>query len=516
MSRKVRDFCFFYICILLIFNNIPKFLQMNFIGGSILSNKLVFYPLFIGFIYTIYCQIKYKNIFFQFKKFKKFLLCYVGVSFFSLLVGLYNYPYYESILQGPINQIEKLPTVLMLLESKGFHVSEHFLVILWMIARVIKGLLLEVLYTFGISYMLFCWYHKDWQNAIKILQRALILSVCILLIYCCVEIPALAKHEWAEQILVTINPFIHSIKSNNTWWPPLLWPGQQLRSIFAEPSYFGIYAAFAMPFLWHRILNSTTQNNLITYSGLVLLFSFCLFLTKARTAVALFCGELGLLVAFFLYIRYKPMVMRLFIIFLCSGIAFIGVNQFISATNGPKKSGVQIYVKENIGSLASESQRSNQARYTINKTNFYIGLDHPILGVGTSLRHAYVKDYLPEEGKNNKEIQMWLQNQREQGILKFGIPSLGEYLTRFAENGLAGLVAFLFPSLLLIRKLLLRIREKRKSYHMISLYGCYLISLLGMMASGLGDTLHVTYCYWLLLGLGYAMCFGEQDGVEHS
>ena len=40
-------------------------------------------------------------------------------------------------------------------------------------------------------------------------------------------------------------------------------------------------------------------------------------------------------------------------------------------------------------------------------------------------------------------------------------------------------------------------------------YVMYLISLLGIMASGIGDTLNITYCYWVLMGLGYAMCFGK-------
>ena len=45
----------------LVFNEIPRNLQMNFLGGPVQS-KLVFYPLFIGFIYTIYCQYKYKDV----------------------------------------------------------------------------------------------------------------------------------------------------------------------------------------------------------------------------------------------------------------------------------------------------------------------------------------------------------------------------------------------------------------------------------------------------------------------
>lgn len=516
MDIRIRNNLFFLICLTLIINNIPKIIQMNVLGGSVLGGKLVFYPMVIGILYTLYLQVRGKSLLVCQTLFGRYMLAYMAVVFLSFFVGLYQYPYYDRILQGPVSQIEKLPIVLSWLQQAGISISEDNLLILWMFARMLKSLFLEIIYTFGCSYLIFCWYYRDWETAFLWLLRAVIVSVIMLLLYCCIEVPHLARYSWATELLVGINPFLHAIKDNNTWWPPLLWPQQQLRSIFAEPSYFGIYAAFAMPFLWYSVLTSTVKKRLIQYSSLVFLFSFCLFLTKARTAVALFCGELGLLVIFFLYVRYKPMAMRLLIILLCSGISFIGVNQFISMTNVKKDSGVQVYVKENLGSLASENQRSNQARYTINKTNFYIGLEHPILGVGTSLRHAYVKDYLPEDGKNNKEIQMWLKNQKEQGILKFGIPSLGEYLTRFAENGLVGLMAFLFPALLLIRKLLLRIRDKKQSYCIVSLYGCYLISFLGMMASGLGDTLHVTYCYWLLLGLGYAMCFSDQDGVDHS
>lgn len=53
MNKKIINFLFFFISFFLIFNNIPKIIQMNFLGGPVQS-KLVFYPLFTGFIYTIY------------------------------------------------------------------------------------------------------------------------------------------------------------------------------------------------------------------------------------------------------------------------------------------------------------------------------------------------------------------------------------------------------------------------------------------------------------------------------
>ena len=33
--------------------------------------------------------------------------------------------------------------------------------------------------------------------------------------------------------------------------------------------------------------------------------------------------------------------------------------------------------------------------------------------------------------------------------------------------------------------------------------------LLVQLASGIGDSINITYCYWVLLGLGYALCFDE-------
>ena len=93
---KLCNIIFYIICFCLIFNNIPKILQMSFIGGGF-GEKLSFYSLFIGFIYTIYYQHKYKNILINFDKFLKFMLVYLGVNFISLIIGLYNFPYYDLV-----------------------------------------------------------------------------------------------------------------------------------------------------------------------------------------------------------------------------------------------------------------------------------------------------------------------------------------------------------------------------------------------------------------------------------
>lgn len=58
MNTKIRNSLFFTICFSIIFSNIPGGIQLNFIGGSI-GNQLVLYPLLVGLIYTLYCK---KNI----------------------------------------------------------------------------------------------------------------------------------------------------------------------------------------------------------------------------------------------------------------------------------------------------------------------------------------------------------------------------------------------------------------------------------------------------------------------
>lgn len=127
MNNKIHNILFFIISIFIIFNNIPKVIQMNFLGGSV-GNQLVFYPLFLEFIYTIYCQYKYKNIFINFDKFIKFIAVYLAITFISLIAGLYNYPYYDMVINGPVTQIEKLPKVMVFLNSLGIHIDQKILI----------------------------------------------------------------------------------------------------------------------------------------------------------------------------------------------------------------------------------------------------------------------------------------------------------------------------------------------------------------------------------------------------
>ena len=510
MNAMIINKLFFVLCFALAFVSVPKVLQMNFLGG-VLQSKLAFYPLVIGFIYTIYCQYKYKNVLVKFDKFIKFITIYLGIIFISLIIGLYNYPYYDLVINGPVTQIEKLPKVMVLLDSLGINIDQKVLIAFWMVARVVKGLLFDTFYTFGGAYMIYCWYHDNWKTAFAVMLKAVLVSLIFVFSYSVMEIFYLSGNQSAKELLEIITPYFHIVKSDGTWWPPLLWPGQ-LRSLFAEPSYYGIYFAFAMPLLWYLSFISKKLTYKVSIYFCLIFFTFCLFLTQARTAVALFAGEFVIFCVVILYLRQKNLLKKFANIVICMFLAFMTSNYFIAnflKDNRYEVKTTNQYIESNLTSLASTKQRSNNARYSIMLTDLKIGLSNPVFGVGTGLRNAYVPDYLPEMSKGNREVKMWLNNQKEKGIMRSGFPKLGEYTNRFAETGVLGLIIFLIPPLVLLKKLYFKISNKIIITENKLSYVLFTISLIGIMASGIGDTINITYCYWVLLGLGYAMCFGK-------
>lgn len=514
MNRKICNRLFFCICFSLVFFNIPKFLQLNFLAGS-MAGKLVFYPLLIGMIYSCYCQYKCRNVFIHFSKFIKYIGIFFGINFLSLIIGLLIYPYYDLILNGPIEQIEKLPKVLELLHIFGINIEEQFLLIIWMIIRTIKTLLLDIVYTFFGAYIIYCWYHDNWKTAVNILLKGVSCSIGIIFIYSFIELFYLTGNEWATNILIVITPFFHTIVVDHNWWPPLLWKGQ-LRSIFAEPSFLGIYTAFAIPLLWYKFVAVKNNKYKLIYAMIITIFSFLLFLTKARTAVALFSGEVCILLVYMIYSKNKVFIKNVLLICSCAVIAFISANIFIpnmANTKNNAEISIEGYLEDNLGSIASTEKRSNTARYSIILANLNIGLDYPLLGVGLSLNDAYIPEYLPEMSENNREVNMWINDQKEKGIMKSGFPNLCEYGIRFSETGFIGLIMFLLPSIILLKSIIRKIINKNNCRW----YIFYFISFIGILTAGFSNSINVTYCYWVLLGLGYAMCFGKPgDDIKHE
>lgn len=537
MNPKIIDTIFTILIFSIPFKYIPKIFWQSFLGGPF-GSDLVFYPLAVGFIYTAYCQWKYGNVIYQWNKFKKFIIIYLLVLFISLVHGLVTFPYYEQILNGPVTQIQRLPSVLALLSNLGIRLDEVTALKLWMLGRPIKGILFESLYTFGAGYMIFCWYHNRKNRAFELVRKTVIVNMIIIAGYGMIDVCYQNGQLWAQNILTAINPILHAgpaLYSNydaTNWHPALYWDGQ-VRSIFLEPSYFGIYMAFAFPVLLWSFFK---ENKIIYKIGLELLFfllAFELFLGQSRTGVAIATGEAFILVVVCIYIHTRKFIGLLLSLVVVATFAFGSSLGFINYEQVPVTIGTPLatrwaeaersnailvkkgyddvdikeYFGEAIGSLSNNGKTqkhegSNHSRFTVIKTNIRIGEKHPILGVGNGLHNAYLRDILSEDPGD--EIQMWNRVMDKSGWMRGVFPNLGDWFVRFAETGVLGLLVFAFPLVVAIYHLVFKIFNKSSLLSKASVDCIFiLISVVGLAATGIGDSLNNMFSYWLMLSMAF-------------
>lgn len=506
MNKNVVNTIFFIVCFSLIFNNIPKPLQMNFIGGPV-GSKLVFYPLIIGMLYTFWCDWKHKNSP-NIGLFTKYICLYIGVSLVSLLLGLYTYPYWDLVLNGPVEQIEKLPKILAFFSHYGIEIDPKLLMCAWISIRQIKGLLLEVFWCFGGAYIVYCWYKNEWKNGLEICTYALIASLGIFIGYSIIDAMYLYGNEWARNVLVTINPFLHPILTSNGWWPPLLWKGQ-LRSVFVEPSHVGNYLGLVFPFLVYYYFKYKQKWCI----SIFFLVSFIVVLTKARTAHAMMVGMLFLcmvLVMFLLKEKWKQFVVILVasLIGFYAGVCFL--NNTVKNIKNKKEITAESVIDDNLGSLATSDKRSNGARYALIKCNLRIAAQNPIFGVGSGLGLAYMLDNYTDDERKNTEVADWIRRSNKYGVFASGQgygDAMNEYVTRLSQRGLVGLFVFLVPFLHIIYRLF-----RKKDYPLERL--CLIFVLITCLVAACNGSIHLIYAVWVPLGLAYAMCFGKASSEK--
>ena len=501
----------------LIFDNIPKFLQLNTISNGFAGN-FTWYFLFILMIIWIY-QKYLENFIIEEKDYRyiKYIFCLIIVFFFSNIWGLFSYPYYNELLSGPSSQIEKLPAVLALLNNHGIQIDEKHLTMIWLEVRAIKSTILYITYTFGFSFVLYQFFKKDWNYYFNLIIKVTIASITLLCMYSVIELFYLAGFNFAKNILSTINPMIHPIAVDHGWWPPLLWKGQ-LRSMFSEPSRMGNYLAFAMPFLWGKCLMFDRKKKaLIT---LIAFYTFMIFMTKARTAVAMYWGIFALLFLGVVYIHKKKLFKNFFILCGITVLSLVLSIGFINVTtqnsNKNQEMTIASYMEDNVESLGSANKRSNGARYALIRANVKTGLEHPILGVGNILISAYTVHNFNEADFENTEVRMWVTNYHKMGVLRYGFDAMNEYVSRFANNGILGLIVFILPLSYILLNLFKCFRTAKGDEQLkIMIVG---ISLIGSAIAGCNGSLTLLYTYWVILAFSYAMVHGicKEKCVEQN
>lgn len=533
MNRKFIDILFTILVFSLPFKYIPNVLWQNFLGGAF-GQDLVVYPLLIGFIYTAYCQWEYKNVVYKWNILKKFILIYLVVLLISLAWGLFIYPYYDQILNGPADQIEKLPKVLSFLHGIGIPIAEKTLLKLWMFARLVKGVFFEGLYTFGAVYMIFCWYHDRAQRAIDILLKVTTVDLVIIAAYGLVDVCYQNGQMWAQDFIALTMPLFHGDVAAeidyHQFHTHLFWDAR-IRSIFLEPSYFGIYMAFAFPLLWWNIFRQSVKWKQVALWGIFTVLTFEIFLTQSRTALVVNCTIFAVFSVLCIYYMQKRLLLLLVALCFGSIIGFSGSMEFIQfgqvpsqmgewtplatkwqnmqkageADKGTVWVGAQKYIDQNLKSFSGTDKEnahagSNHSRFTVQKTHIHIGLEHPLLGVGTGLRQGYLREKLDKDP--GWEIQKWNKNIDNKGMLRAGFANLGDFTLRFAETGFLGLGIYLLPSFVLLLtyvKVLVKRHEKIMPFLFTSL------SFIGIMSTGLGDGMNITFCYWVAMAISFLL-----------
>ena len=551
--ERAFDVLFLLLIGTLIFAPIPKPISFEVLGVT--GKEFAIYPLGIGMILMLYVwtrsgkrdilinnsiNLESQSFFLNAKWYLGILSLILALSVIS---GVLSYPYYEQLLSS----IEYLPARLIHV-MEIFH-SENISkagIGLWLIFKGLKNVFFDVFWLFGGAFLIYVWYQQRPARCFELLLKGIFCSLGIIFLYEFIELPYLMGNQMAARILTTINPYIHQIgQLNNSyigntnaavqayaWWPPLLWK-HQVRSVFPEPSFFGMYCAFAVPWLWF-VWFQIKKGALLSLKGLAMAWAmtylyFLLFATQARTAIILFIGELFLLLTYGIYKKNKGDLIKIIAILLLATMAFSGSLIFIQIEkdrslilNGTidgscieendseslfSKAG-KSYISDNIASAVGKDKRSNRARFSLMEAELKVWMDHPVLGVGKGLKAAYIPDKLPSDTTKSSEVKMWLDRLHANGALKASFPDVSEYTSRLCEIGLLGCLLYYFPAVYLAYFFLLFLRRSRdnKQYLRIqSLLSFYLISLAGILAGGITTSLNVNYCFGVLLGIGFIL-----------
>lgn len=365
----------------------------------------------------------------------------------------------------------------------------------------------------GIFLLYYSLYRKKPQRGLEWMSKIAIIMVCTLGLYSIPEIVWLwTGSPLAESILISINQCLYIPASSHSWWPPLLWPGQ-LRSYALEPSYFGITAAFLMPFLWYRVQQKKSKFVIF----LIFYLSFMIFMTKARTATVIYLFELATLILSSIFSKYADWkkVCTIAVISAVFSFGFYMASNTVVTIAHTQSSGIQTqdffstlsnnsetYIKKNITSVSDKGARSNTARFGNTVAMTKVGVQHPIFGVGFGYYSMYMVDNFPEFAKDNREIKLWTSFLLKEGFWKTGYPALNTFSYIFAQFGLIGVLLFCAPLIYLMWAVFKRRTQLCNRPDIIFL----VIALIGQIGCLFSQIFF--YSYPITLSLLYCTIFG--------
>jgi hypothetical protein len=476
--------------------NLYKIMNLCFL------DKLAAFIMPVGLTLGLITQLCYHDFWVDFKIVKKYLIfSWCAISLCELIgISIFDTSHV------PIYQHLFLFIIMELLKIVGIQLDPAFMRLFSYWLDMSYETFIYLVWTLGAAYWVYCLYYHDSKNLITTIISTGWICFAFIAAYALVEIAYFEGSGWARDILITCNPYLHRVGDGYGWWPPLLWGDkiQRMRSIFAEPSYMGIYFAFLMPFLWVKVFKSSIKfNSPKNFKYLLWLlpifFSFMMmFLTRSRTAYGITLLQLSLLTVLILWSRRKEYYAVLGKLVICCCLAALTAGNITDI---------------NISGINDLNNGSNNSRLGYIVATTKIGLAHPVFGTGRELFNYYVADNSPAFTDENQEYQTWKRYFKDFGLMA-GYPQICEYSTLLAKNGIIGLSIFLMPLLFVLYKLFSKIISNRMA-DTSSISNCLVvISLTGMALTGFSNNINITYCYWVILGVAYTCLEKNNTALE--
>jgi len=507
----IRDRLFFLMAVSMLFLNLPQIIRVPFAGGPFASTLLAWLFLAAA-VYTAVCDRRARNIFARDKVAVWagiWGILYCGFQLVSLIHGMAIFPYIEEVLAGPTAQIGSITMITAGAERFGIEVPEELLLRIWLVLSPLKNLLLNTLYPFGLAYLVYSWCRHEPAQGLRVMCRGVAAGMVLIALFSLIELPNFLGSETATWLLKIVTPFMHSIKEANGWWPPLFW-AYRARAMFAEPSFLGIYFAWAMPLFFLFYLRLRTLRARVACGGVLFLCAVELFLTLSRTAMGLFLVVLAIFLMGIWLARRTIAVRRAITIVLIVVASYVGAVlfcQLVVGTSAVETS--QAYLEETVGKAVEGTTGSSLTRYGVIGAELRMGRDHFWLGVGPQFQRAYILDYLDESDiEASAEMQMWVEQQTAAGRMVQQVPDLCEHPHLFAETGAIGLFLYLLPTFFWLYAILRRMwAERCACMTTLLIFASFLTTLL---CATLSARLLSNPAHFLLLGLGIAYAWKEQ------
>ena len=371
---------------------------------------------------------------------------------------------------------------------------------------------------------------------------------------------------WAQNFISFMWPILHT-NPEGTYFPMFL--GARNRSLFLEASYFAIYMAFAFPILWWKIVESKgkvriglvllylllaceiylgqSRTGMALFWGELLLLSLVAIFKKNRklfiSTICLFIGaaiSFGGSIYFLQHLQVPaqlgertPLATKKIEILKSKHqekallankkVEILQKKSQEKISSNNKKAQiikdkkpittankqVKSYIDDSLLSLfdkekAKRRSLSNHVRIGVTIANIEIGLKHPLLGVGTGLDTAYLYEIFKND-LNGEIRNRFVKPLEQKGLLNSGSPFMCEYTAQFMQTGFLGLFLFILPMgyviVCFLRRLLKKMEDEKVFYAILFIT----LADIGISITGFGNTVNITYCYWLMIGVSYVV-----------